>query len=348
MKNSLLQPLPVPLAGAVLVFAAALNSSAQDLYDPTERSGWFARADAVARFNLKASMKTLPVTAGSGIYDNGTVFPDISGTASGQTWNWSYQSASQVAYDANNLPEAIVYQRFADVPRASGQVDLDNPTLGGEVVVGFRFDDFKLGKHNARFGIEIGYGYYSSSQTMNFDASGLASLTIDSYLLHGVVPPVPPYAGTFQGPGPLLDLHPDPANSSFTEFLTSTTFRSSLDTSFHNFRFGPFFSVDLTKRLGVELGLGYQSLYASATVDYLETSAYTPTPATISVHESKWRVGFYAELLGYYQITSHLSVFVGGDFQYNDDLVFNDAYRHEFTIQLGSTYAAKGGLTYSF
>jgi hypothetical protein len=67
----------------------------------------------------------------------------------------------------------------------------------------------------------------------------------------------------------------------------------------------------------------------------------------VRVKQSKWRPGIYAEILLNVRLTSHLQAFVGGDFLYNNDLTFGDS-RHEFTLDLGSTYAAKGGLSYSF
>jgi hypothetical protein len=347
MKNRPLPPRPLLLAGALCLSAGGLTSAAQDLYDAAERSGWFMRMDAVARFNVKASVKTLPVPAGPGIYDDGTVQPDVSGPASGLTWNWSYQSATQVTYDANNQPAALVFHRLDNVPVISRDLNLANPMVEGEVVGGYRSDDFLIGKRKARIGFEIGYGYFSSSQAMNFQASGNTTLTIDAYGLAGVIPPVPPYAGTFHGPGPVIDLNRDPANSSVNTFFSTTTFQSSLDATFHNFRVGPSFSIDLSRRLSLQIGAGYDSLYTSAELSYLETSAYTPNPSAVNLRQAKWRPGIYAEILVNVQLTSHLQLFLGGDFQHNNDLKFSDS-RHEFAIELGSTYAGKGGLSYSF
>ncbi len=346
MKHTLISPSPALVAAGLFVSAVG-TSPAQDL-DENERSGWFVRADAVARFNVKASVKELPLShEGPGIYDNGFVLPDVGGTASGLTWNWGYQSAGQVAYDANNQPQAIVFSRLENFPTVSGDVKFSNPILEGEVVGGYHFDDFKIGKRRARLGFEVGYGYFASSQAMNFQAAGNAARTIDTYGLGGVVPPVAPYAGTFFGPGPLLNLNPDPANSGVNVFYSTTTFQGTFDTTFHNFRVGPSFSIDLTRRFTVQVGAGYDSLYALAEVSYLETSAHTPNPGTVSLKENKWRPGIYAEILLNCALTRRLQIFAGGDFQLNNDMSFSDG-RHEYTLELGSTYAAKGGVSYSF
>lgn len=344
MNNSTLLPRPLLLAGALCLSATAVASPAQD-FDEPDRSGWFVRADAVARFNVKATMKQLaPEPSSPRIYDDGFVLPDISGTASGQTWNWGYQHAGQVAYDANNQPQAVVFTRLENYPLVSGEVNLGNPLLEGELVGGYHSDDFLIGKRKARIGFEIGYGYFSSSETMNVQAFGTTTRTIDTYGLHGVVPPVPPYAGTFNGPGPLIDLNPD---HRVDTFASTGTFQGSLDTTFHNFRVGPSFSIDLTRRFNVQVGAGYDSLYAHAEWDYTETAAYASGTRSVHLKENKWRPGIYAEILAQYQLTQHLQILVGGDFQLNNNLTMNDGF-HEFTLELGSTYGAKGGLSYSF
>lgn len=345
MKNSPLLTRPVLLAAALPFLAAPALTSAQGLEDAEGFGGWFARVDAAARFNLKASMKTLPVTLPARVYDNGSVLPDIGGTASGLTWNWSYQSASQISYDVNNQPQAIVFQRLDNVPTAGGEVNLNSPMVEGEVIAGYRFDDFHIGKRRARAGIEIGYGYFSSSKGMDFQSSGSVIRTIDTYGLGGVIPPMAPYAGTYQGPGPLIDL--SPSQHTTQVFSSLSTFQSSFDASFHNFRFGPFFGIDLTPRFAMQVGFGYDSVMAEVDLHYHELSAYVPGGTDVSAHASKWRLGFYAELLFSYKLSNHLGLFLGGDFTHNSDFTFSSGL-HEFTFELGSTYAGKGGIIFSF
>lgn len=345
MNNRTFWTRPALLAGALCLLAAALNSPAQDLDEP-DHSGWFVRADAVARFNLKASMKQLvpPPFSTSRDYDNGFVLPDAGGTASGQTWNWGYHFPGQVQYDVSGQPQSIVFSRLDNFPRASGDVSLGNPLLEGELIGGYHSDDFLIGKRKARVGFEIGYGYFSSSETLNAQALGNAVWTVDTYGLHGVVPPIPPYAGTFNGPGPLIDLNPD---HRVEVFSSPTIFRSSLDATFHNFRVGPSFSIDLTRRFSVQVGAGYDSLYGHVEWDYTETAAYSPVVRSVHLKDNKWRPGLYAEILAQYQLTSHLQLLLGGDFQANSNLTINDGF-HQLTLELGSTYGAKGGLSYSF
>ncbi len=338
---------PVLLAAALCISATAVTTLAQD-FDETERTGWFVRADAVARFNVKASVKELALPERSGlerrIYDDGFVLPDVN-QGGRYTWNWGYVSAGQVAYDVNNQPQAITFSRLDSFPVVSGSVDLGNPMLEGEIVGGYRTDDFHVGKHKARIAFEAGYGYFSSSESLDLQAFGTATRIIDTYRLNGVVPPVPPYSGTLFGPGPLISLYP--ANMRTNYFASTTTFHSSLSTTFHNFRVGPAFNIDLGKRLSLQLGAGYDSLYAHVEWTYASTSAATPNGSNATLKQSKWRPGVYTELLAFYQLTKHIQVFLGGDFQINNDMTVSDG-THELVLELGSTYAAKGGLSYSF
>ncbi len=344
MNNYTLLPRPVLLAGVLCLSATAVTSRGQD-FDEPDRSGWFIRADAVARFNMKASMKQLgPQPNSPRIYDDGFVLPDVSDTASGRTWNWGYQFPGQIRYDATGQPQAMVFSRLENYPLVSGEVNLGNPLLEGELIGGYHSDDFLIGKHKARIGFEIGYGYFSSSETMNLQADGNAVRTVDTYGLHGVMPPLAPYAGTFHGPGPLIDLYP---NRQVEVFASPSIFQSSLEATFHNFRVGPSFGIDLTRRFNIQVGAGYDSLYAHVDWNYTESAAYAPGVRSVQLKEGNWRAGFYAEILAQYQLTSHLQLLLGGDFQYNSNLTLNDGF-HEFTLELGSTYGAKGGLSYSF
>jgi hypothetical protein len=332
------------LAGLATPFAAR---AADPLLEEHEPSGWFVRADAMARFNIKAAISAVPPTiSGPGAYDDGFVQPDIGGSESGRTWNWGYQSGSQINEGVLTL------SRIDGVPNIGrNDVRADDPTLGGELVVGYDVIDFKVGKKPARFGFEAGYSYTTFSLDQSIAAVGTAIRTVDTFSLGGIVPPVAPYAGTPQGPGPLIGLNP----SSHTTFSSpaSAAFQGVLDSTLHGIRFGPWFEVSLTKRLWAGIGVGYSSVYADVSLDYRQAVVYdnpaipTPSPVTGTVSQARWRPGAYAELRLLYQFTHQLGVFVGGDYQYNSKYTFDDqGIRVE--LDLGSTYSGKAGVIFSF
>jgi hypothetical protein len=313
-------------------------------YDESEGAGFYVRLDAVARFNIKASLKANNPVLPAGVYNDGFVLPDVGGS-SATTWNWGYNNAAQL------VGSDLVMHRFDTVPAAGNHdLNLDSPQLGGEIVTGYRFTEFEILKKPARFGIELGYSYTEFSQGLNFSSSGSASYTTANFPLNGIVPPVPPYAGTFNGPGPLISVTPN-ATSTIAS-AASTAFQGKLDATFQNFRIGPSIEIDLTKRFSLGLGAGYSSVYARASLKYNETTTFAdatvPTiNSTVDMTRGEWEPGLYFEIIGNYQFTQHLGAFLGGDFQHNNALHFGDT-AHQVNIDLGSTYAAKAGLTIRF
>lgn len=331
------------MACVTAALAAPGLVSAQN-FDPPTTTGWSVRLGAVSRFNIKTSVTSVTPAAGAGLYDNGFVLPDSSGSAA-KTWNWGYGSASQIAGDQLNV------RRLVGVPTIDQQ-DSGNPALGGEIVATYSLYEFEIGKKAARVGIEFGYGYSSLSGNLSSSSAGNASLTTDGYKLNGILPPAAPYAGTAAGPGPLIDLVADPASHTFTTARETTTFDGSLSANFHELRLGPSLEVDLTKRISLAGGFGYSAVFADASLKYSETMLFTPDIGSVrtsgaSIDKTDWRPGIYANLLMSYRITKLIGVFAGGDYRYNQALEFGDV-GHSVKVDLGSTLGAKGGIIFSF
>lgn len=344
MKNSSASLPSALLAAAAAGFVAPGSTHAQDI-DLLDRSGWFVRANAVARFNVKATYTGVRPTLASGSYDNGFVLPDAGGTASGKTWNWGYNSDSQISGGQ------LQVSRLDSVPTVGAHdANVSNPLLGGEIVGGYQFHSFQVFKTTARFGFELAYGYSSFSEGMNYGASGTSTLTTDSFGLGGILPPVAPYAGTATGPGPLIDLNA----ASHTPITSGATaaFQGHLDTTLHSFRLGPSFELDLSKRVSLALSAGYSSIYADNRLRYTEgvTFANGDIPnlgSSAELAKGNWRPGIYAELRANYRISDKLDAFLGADFQHNNKMTFGDV-QHRVELDLSMTYGAKGGVVYHF
>jgi len=313
-------------------------------FDEPESSGWYARAGAMARFNVKASLKASTPVLSPGYYDDGFVLPDIG--KSEVTSNWGYNDPSQV------VGPDLVFHRYDSVPAVGDQdLNVDNPMIGGEAVVGYRFLDLKLFGLAAHLGAEFGYSYTEFSQDMSFGAVGAATYRTDTRSLHGSTPPLAPYAGNDSSVGISLGV---PADSSTTVSSTaSTAFHGKLDTTLQSVRIGPSFEMDLVKNLTLGFGAGYSSVYVDASLSYTQTTTFdnpaVPTINSGSVNRdrSEWEPGFYFEMRADYQFTHHIAAFLGGDFQYNRSMEFGDE-SHEVKIDLGSTYAAKAGVLVRF
>lgn len=343
-----LQPLVLALAAGLVTHGVV---RAQDS-DESNKSGYFLRLGGSARFNVQASITGTRPTLGPGIYDDGFILPDVGGIAAGKTWNWSYDSTLQI--QGNQL----WHNRLDNVPTIGHRdINLSNPALGAEFIGGYHFHEFKLWKKPARFAIELGYGFSEFSQAMNFKAAGAAMRTTARQNL-GILPPVAPYVGTAEGPGPLINLNPGTSLVSDPAGGTTTSFQGTLENGFHEFRFGPSLELDLTKRFSVALGAGYSSIYTAAAFKYVETVSFNNpainnpsipaiAPSRGNVTKGAWHPGLYAELLLNYRITDHIGVFLGGDFHYNNQFTFGNA-AYQVKLDLGTTYGAKAGLNVGF
>lgn len=311
-----------------------------------DSSGWFARAGAVARFNVKTTLNANNPLAPAGVYNDGFVQPDFGGAASGKTWNWGYNSAGQIAGDN------VLLHRYDSVP-ATGNRDLNgaNPLVGGEIVGGYQFPGFTWLSKPVRVSVEMAYGYSQSSEDMGFNSTGTVGYSTDSYALNGVIAPQAPYAGTLLGPGPLVDLNAN--NHALLSSAAATSFSGHLDTKFQNLRLGPSFEMDLTRRFSTAVGFGYSSVYVDSIFNYNEVTTFangTIPPlnsGNVNLKRSEWEPGVYFEVRANYQITRSIGAFAGADMQYNQGLEFGDS-THQIKIDLGTTYGLKGGVSFHF
>lgn len=337
----------VVLVGAGLTFHVL--ATAQDL-DAMERSGFYMRLGATARFNVKASITPVAPASGAGNFANGFVLPDIGGSTN-LTWNWGYDSSSQVD-SAHGL---LNFYRYNNVPTfQASDVPVSSPLWGGELIGGYRMADFTIAGKPAHFGMELGYSYSGFSEDVNAAATGTASYTTASYNYNGIILPAPPYAGTFAGPGPLINLNPNTlATTTDVPGGTSAALRGTLKSSFNEMRFGPILEVDLTRKFTASLGAGYSSIYANAELAYSQGISFAnpAMPAVPGVSgntsQAKWRPGVYAETLLAFHVSSRLSAYLGGDIHTNNPMTFGDS-NYNVEINLGLTYQAKAGISYSF
>jgi hypothetical protein len=339
---------PALLACAAAGMASTRNISAQEFNQP-EDSGYYFRLGGLARFGVKASITGARPVLPTGVYDNGFVLPDAGsapgGPVSGKTWNWGYKSASQI--QGNDL----AFSRYDNVPAMGhSDVSVSSPLFGGELVGGIDMIEFNIFDHTAKLAVELGYNFSSFSSHLNATTSGTSTYTVRTFSYNGVVLPQAPYAGTPQGPGPLIDFNPSSENV-FTSSAT-TIFGGSLESYFHEIRLGPALNVALNGRITLGFGAGYSSVFADSTLRYNESATFSDpnTPSFAGhgdINKAKWSPGAYAELRAAYQINRHLSAYLGGDIAYHKDVTFGDN-SYQVKLNLGSTYGVKLGLGYRF
>lgn len=334
------------------LLAAALPAGAQVKLPPlqieeAEKQGYFVRIGPRIQFNIEASVSLTPQTPQQpGNYDNGFVLPDVSGTASGLTWNWGYADAAQVSGDAIN------FERYSNLPHA-GVFDgeSDDSVYGGEVIFGVAFGRFDIGRKEATWGGEIGYALTPFEIRNSSTVAGTVDYYAATHGLGGIVPPAAPYQGTFDGPGPLIDLNPS-ATTAVSSAATST-FDGTLKSDLHWMRVGLWLELPLTESIAVSVSAGYASVLADTTFDFSESISIANgtipgiSDTAVSAYASEWQSGFYGQLKGSWQFSKHFGLYLAADYQHLSGFRFTEAGR-EVSLKFEGTYGASGGLIFSW
>lgn len=338
------------IAGVLLGVAA--SAAAQEAWLPIEhpdrQSDWMVRVGPRALFNIRASMDPVTTPVTPGVYDDGYVLPDINNGATGETWNWGYDVDSQAT---GNM---IRFSRLSEVPAAgsySGEVG-DGVHPGGEILFGLRLTEFATGAHPVQFGLECGYGFNRFAFTHSDRATGTARLDVAGHDLGGTVAPPAPYRGSADQAGPLLDLYPSISGTSFS--TADATYSGEWETSLHTFKLGFWFTYPISHRFSTALSLGYVSVLADTQVTYQESVDFQNpgfadiSPSTQSVGGDRdWYPGFYSDLRLAYALSDRLGVYVGGQFQFNDTISFQEAGRR-YEMDLGCVLSVSAGVAYRF
>lgn len=301
-------------------------------------------------YSVKFTDTAAPAPTGPGLFSNGFVLPSVSGTNAPFTWNWGYQDASQL--QGNTL----VLERFDERPRVGSMDGGKDALVGGELRAGFEAVRFEWLEREMRFGFEGGYSMGMLSASASGRAVGNASFTRGVYSLNGpgsipVIAPSAPYAGSFNGPGPLIPLGPLSVETVTSTGATSET-QLEVDATLHTFRVGPYLEVPLGRRWVAGFGLGYNTVLPDAELRIRETTTYPgtslgPTELDRTARRSDWRPGGYVEVRVQYEFNRRLSVFAAGEFQVNQDLVLG-AEGRQARIQMGTVYGGSLGARWAF
>ena len=301
-------------------------------------------------YSVKFSDTAPLAPTGAGQFSNGFVLPSISGTNAPYTWNWGYNDAAQA--QGNTL----VLERFDTRPRVGGLDGGRDSLMGGELRAGFEAVRFEWLDREMRFGFEGGYSMGMLSASASGSAAGTATFTRGTYSLVGpggtpILAPAAPYAGTFNGPGPLIPLAPLSLETMASGGATSAT-QLGLDATLHTFRLGPYIEVPFGKRWVAGLGFGYNTVLPDAELRIRETTAYpgtalAPTEVNQTVRRSDWKPGGYAEVRVQYEFNRRIAAFAAAEFQVNQDVVFG-AYGRQVRIGMGSVYGGSAGVRVAF
>lgn len=295
---------------------------------------------------------------GNRTYNDGFVRTDISGSSS--TWNWGYNNASQSAgttLSFHATGTALTGQAFN---RSFDTNWNDDPSGAGAFVKLESPEMYRSGKIG--FSGEFGYSFTHGSSGNTGEAfqgrlqSDLRSITVtDRYDTTGVVVPVAPYAGTFNGPGPIISNRPSSRTIATTgdsqqQTAITSTLRSHLTTNLHTFSFGADAHEDIGRfRLGFSTGLALNITNWDASTH--EDVRNSTTGAEIQSWDYHHRgtdlhPGFYLEANASVPITERLSFVTSGRYDWAGSLHGN-VNGSSFDLALGG-WTLTAGLSLKF
>jgi hypothetical protein len=204
-------------------------------------------------------------------YDDGYFLPDSRlGNIDHYTWNWGFNSPSQVQPGAGT-PYGSLLLHSSSAP-ATAESSVDGPQHGLEIAF-----DRQLGHlGRARWGIEAAFNFTDVAISDDSPLAGTSLYLTDTYDLEGLNPFTSgntPYHGTFYGPGPLPVDSPASRQIQQIQGGSTITGRRTLDASLYGLRLGPYLELPLSKRFAVSLSGGLALVYVDSDFQYSETVA---------------------------------------------------------------------------
>jgi hypothetical protein len=270
-------------------------------------------------------------------YNDGYVRVDSSGHADGLTWNWDYQNGSQVVGDT---------MQFHAIQSSSPSVPANN-NVTGDPQYGLELTYQRVLGHlpfvsSGRWGLEAGFGYTDLDLRDNRSATGLTTVTTDTFPLNGVLPPSAGYNGTFWGPGALLG---DTPTRTIASDITTLTSHQKLSGQLYTIRLGPFAEWNFTPKLSLAASVGLTLAPASINYDFSETTMSVGGGTSVaSGHSSQTELlyGPYVSGVLRYDFTERWGVYVGAQFQSLNDLEQSIGARTARLDQGATVYGVMG------
>lgn len=252
---------------------------------------------------------------GNRTYSNGFVNQDASSEANGDTWFWGYQSDGQIQGDELVFNATGSRSAYSESRNDSGRKTGDDRLTGLSPQIDFLLrppSDLNLPFE----GVLVSFWYFgddSSRNYSNFSArqsrEDFETTFNDRYDISAIAPLIgAPYAGSFEGPGPLISNFPiDRQNSESLigseEALFSNSISTSLDLDGYSLAIGPTLSGNLRDDWswrasgGVTLNVYKWSAKETETLN-LALNGAPPTTFKSwqnSKSETDFRLGLYAK-----------------------------------------------------
>ena len=279
-------------------------------------------------------------------YDNGYSRVDVSTNAGGMTWYWGYQNPNSA--QGNNLS----LQSYAMPDHTHSNGNQDDPQSGVEI---FYQRELLRGK-KWRLGATAAFGYTYVSINDSQTLKNTAYRTNDTYTLGGIIPPLAPYNGTFQGPGPLISSTPASRTTDVLARAATITGERSVESDVFTWRLGPYLELPIYKRLSLLLEGGLTLAVADTTYHYKANVSISDPANNIelvsktrrgTVSETDFLVGAYAGGSIEYQLTKQITLLAGAHYQTAGESV-DKLGKTESVLNFGSSVIVSVGAIYSF
>jgi len=277
-------------------------------------------------------------------YDDGYVRVDSTHNGLGLTWNWGFDSASQVQGDN------LLLSSTRTVASGSAREGANDFQHGIEATYARELGTFR----KARWGFEGAFNFMNVNMRNNASVPVSVTRLTDTYALDGVIPFDPitsqnPYQGTFMGPGPLIADAPIQRTEQVVPSGAIATGSRRLDANLFGLRIGPYIELPLSPKWTVGLNGGLALVMVESNFRFNETVSYSNTSLIQSGSKSDTDLlpGGYIEGNIAYQLNKSVSLQAGVQFQDVGDFT-QKVNGKKATLHLTSGLLFTLGANYSF
>jgi len=339
------------ICGAAVALAQG-QETAKDRYFLNYRAGFNINAS----FNAPAlGLLTPPPLAGSGAtgnpvareYADGFVRVDSTANADGYTSYWGYNSDSQVQGVGSEGGGSLLMRSTVSANGPGGLKQTDDPQHGVELMYQHEF----ARNPKWRVGVEVAFNYTWLDIRASRTAPAMLTRIVDAYPLEGITPPLAPYAGTLDGPGPLL-------NDRFTRTTETETPEGwniansrKLEGQLYGLRIGPYYEFPFTESVTFSLSAGLAAGYVDTKFSYRDSLSGGAGGVLASGQGSSSKDGFLA---GAYvggmftmAVRQHMSLFAGAQWQYLNSWKVS-AGEHEVKLDFSKSVFVSAGVSFDF
>jgi hypothetical protein len=347
---------PTSLVGAVICGAAVAlaqgQETAKDRYFLNYRAGFNIHAS----FNAPAlGLLTPPPLAGSGAtgnpvareYEDGFVRVDSTGNAGGYTSYWGYNNDSQVQGVGSEGGGSLLLRNSVSATSPGGLKQTDDPQRGVEIMY-----QHELARNaKLRVGIELAFNYTWLDIRASRTAPAMLTRIIDAYPLEGITPPLAPFVGTLDGPGPLIS--DQFTRTTVTEAAVSWSIANSrkLDGQLYGLRIGPYLEFPLTESVAFSLSAGLAGGYIDTRFSYRDSLSDGAGGVLASDEGSRSKNGFlagaYVEGMFTVAVGQGMSLFAGAQWQYLNSWTVR-AGEQEVKLDFSKSVFVSAGVSFEF